>query len=244
MSLLRPDAEAFPARPPADLRDARAIAENDWEAFRALEAVTNHWARPQWPDGARAYYWMLTFPHALELSALARRCQKEIASLGLDDVPADQGLHVTVRRVGSPKDVTSRQLDDVVSAAGSILPSAFDLRVIPMTGSRGAVRFSVAPWEPLVRLHATLAEAGRKAGCSASKPTAAFRPHLSIAYHNAPRSAAPVIEAVASLRSLAPLDVGVSGVQLVELSRQGRQYHWQVLHSLPLARGSGAHRVD
>lgn len=236
MSLLRPDPGAFPAVPPTDLLDARVIAEHDWAAFQALDKVTNHWARPGWSDGARAYYWMLAFPHEPELGALALRCQKEISDLGLDPVPTTDGLHITVRRVGALDAVTPAQVEAVAREAVSALPAAFQLRVVPMAGSRGAVRFSVAPWEPLVRLHAALAETSRRSGCSSGKPTASFRPHLSIAYHNRPRAAASVIEAVRPLRVLPPTDVVVGEVHLVELRRQGWEYRWDTLHSLALPR--------
>ena len=39
-------------------------------------------------------------------------------------------------------------------------------------------------------------------GLAPKKPTSAFRPHLSLAYNNRRRPAAPVVEAVSSLRAL------------------------------------------
>lgn len=71
-------------------------------------------------------------------------------------------------------------------------------------------------------------------GLAPRKPTALFRPHLSLAYNNRPRPAAPVIEAVTPLRGLAPVDLHVPDVQLVELRREDRAYRWNVVKSLPL----------
>lgn len=228
------DPDAFPVEPPADLIGAAAIAAHDWAAFSALRTVTDYWSRPQWPDGARAFYWMLAFDGEPELTALAARCQEALAPLVLDPVPARDGLHLTLARLGAVGAVGARQLDACAGVPASALPEAFRVRVLPLAGSRGAVRCSVAPWEPLIRLHAALTRVTARAGLRELKPTASFRPHLSVAYHNQAGPAAPVIEAVGSLRGLAPVDVAVSRVQLVELRRRGRRYEWDVLRSLPL----------
>ncbi|MER6010174.1 2'-5' RNA ligase family protein [Streptomyces bluensis] len=234
MPLLSADPTAFPAEPPENLDDPACIAEHDWVAFSALEEMTDHWSRPGWSDGARAYYWMLTFPGSPELADLAVTCQDELTALGLDPVPAD-GLHLTLARIGARDAVTRRQLEALAQTAARELPGAFTLRIVPLAGSRGAVRFSVGPWAPLVHLHAALLHAGRSEDLSSREPTALFRPHLSIAYNNRRRPAAPVTAAVAYLRSLASVAVEVADVQLVELRRDGATYRWDVLESLPLA---------
>ncbi|WP_369391137.1 2'-5' RNA ligase family protein [Streptomyces sp. CG1] len=234
MPLLSADPTAFPAEPPADVHDHAVIAAHDWAAFSALDEMADHWARPDWSDGARAYYWMLAFRDEPELQALALRCQDALAPLGLDPVPAD-GLHITLARVGSPGTVAPARLDDLLRAAEPALPASFSVRAVPLAGSRGAVRLSLAPWEPLLRLHAALVQAGRATGLEPKKLTAVFRPHLSLAYNNRPRPAAPVAEAVAGLRALPSVEIQIRDVQLVELRREGRAYCWNVLKSLPLA---------
>jgi 2'-5' RNA ligase len=234
--LLSADPSAFPAEPPADLDDLAGITALDWAAFDALAEMTDHWSRPGWADGARAYYWMLTFSDAPALLDIARRCQEPLAPLGLDLVPGD-GLHITLARVGRHDALTPGQLQAVARTAAQVLPCDFSLRAVPLSGSRGAVRFSVGPWGPLVRLHAALLRAAQIEGISPSKPTAHFRPHLSIAYNNRNRDARPVAETVASLRSLPAVDVEVTDVQLVELRREGFAYRWEVLESLPLTAG-------
>jgi hypothetical protein len=108
------------------------------------------------------------------------------------------------------------------------------MRATPLAGSRGAVRLTLTPWEPLVRLHAALVAANASVGLPAMKPTTLFRPHLSLAYNNRPRPAGPVIETVAGLRSLPSVELSVADVQLVELRRCGAEYRWDVLASLPL----------
>ncbi|MFD9193040.1 2'-5' RNA ligase family protein [Streptomyces phaeochromogenes] len=233
MPLLSADPAAFPAEPPADTHDPAVTAAHDWAAFRALDEMTDHWARPGWPDGSRAYYWMLAFPDDQPLAALARHCQEELAPLGLDPVPTD-GLHITLARVGRPGTVAPDQLDNLARDAEALLPSAFSVRAMPLAGSRGAVRLSLGPWEPLLRLHHALAKAGNSAGLAPKKPTSAFRPHLSLAYNNCQRPAAPVVDAVSRLRVLPAVELAVAAVQLVELRREGRTYQWDVRRSVLL----------
>ena len=233
MPLLSADPAAFPAEPPADTHDPAVTAAHDWAAFRALDEMTDHWARPGWPDGSRAYYWMLAFPDDQPLAALARHCQEELAPLGLDPVPTD-GLHITLARVGRPGTVAPDQLDNLARDAEALLPSAFSVRAMPLAGSRGAVRLSLGPWEPLLRLHHALAKAGNSAGLAPKKPTSAFRPHLSLAYNNRQRPAAPVVDAVSRLRVLPAVELAVAAVQLVELRREGRTYRWDVRRSVLL----------
>ncbi|MFJ4552041.1 2'-5' RNA ligase family protein [Streptomyces sp. NPDC088817] len=233
MPLLSADPAAFPAEPPADTHDPAVTAAHDWAAFSALDEMTDHWARPGWSDGSRAYYWMLAFPRHQQLAALAGHCQEELDPLGLDPVPTD-ALHITLARVGSPDAVTPCQLDNLARDAEALLPSAFAVRAMPLAGSRGAVRLSLGPWEPLLWLHHALAKAGSGAGLAPKKPTSAFRPHLSLAYNNRRRPAAPVIEAVSGLRALPAVELSVSTVQLVELRREGRTYRWNVRKDIPL----------
>ncbi|MFJ6982593.1 MULTISPECIES: 2'-5' RNA ligase family protein [unclassified Streptomyces] len=230
---LSADPAAFPARPPADPSDPAAIVACDHAAFDSVETMVDHWDRPGWTARTRAYYWMLTFTDSPALAGLARHCQQHLAPLGLDPVPLD-GLHITLTRVGSASTLAPGLLDDIVSAAMPLLPASFRLRAVPLAGSRGAVRLTVTPWVPVLALHAALSEAMRLNGVVPRKPTALFRPHLSLAYNNRSRPAGPIIEAVTPLRGLPPVELYVQEVQLVELRREGRAYRWDVVKGLPL----------
>ncbi|WP_107068974.1 2'-5' RNA ligase family protein [Streptomyces sp. 150FB] len=230
---LSADPASFPVQPPADLNDPAMLVAHDQAAFDAVESMVDHWARPGWTPQTRVYYWMLTFPDHPELAALARQCQRDLAPLGLDPVP-DNGLHITLARIGSPITLSPNSLDDLIGAATPLLPPAFRLQAVPLAGSRGAVRLSVAPWVPVVALHAALSDAMDASGLPPRKATAGFRPHLSVAYNNRPRPAAPVIETVTALRGCSPVELPIQEVQLVELRREGRVYRWDVVKSLPL----------
>ncbi|MCZ9353478.1 2'-5' RNA ligase family protein [Streptomyces mutabilis] len=93
---------------------------------------------------------------------------------------------------------------------------------------------TVAPWGPVLALHLALSESMASLGLAPRKPTALFRPHLSLAYNNRPRPAGPVVEAVTALRGLPSVELHVREVQLVELRREDRAYRWDVVKSLPL----------
>lgn len=190
----------------------------------------DHWDRPGWADQQRSYYWMLTFSRATELLGLAEHCQKALHHLGMDPVPSD-GLHVTMVRVGPTDQVSKAQVQQLIDLTQNLPVRAFRLLAHPLTGSRGAVRFSLTPWRPVVQLHAALSAVGDQVRVPGGSPTSAFRPHLGIAYNNQTRQAAPVVDAVASLRSLPPAVLDVTSVDLVELRRQDRAYRWRTVHS-------------
>lgn len=213
----------------------RSPAEHDWAAFTQVGQMNNHWDRPGWNDDRRVYYWMLTFAADGPLVDRARACQRAVAGLGMDAVPED-GLHVTMTRIGDVAQVSAVELDRLERLIVQAGPRGFEMAAHPLTGSAGALRFSLTPWTPLLLLHETLTDANRKAGLSGGKPTAAFRPHLAIAYNDRDRDVAPVVDVVAELRRLPAVAVEVTTVELVELRRDSRSYRWRVLYRIPLQR--------
>ncbi|MFJ4689491.1 2'-5' RNA ligase family protein [Streptomyces sp. NPDC088789] len=230
--VLRPTDRSFPATAPTDPAAPRAILDNDWSAFTALTRMTDHWDRPGWTPSHRAYYWML-LPRTPDLTALTRRCQQHLVPLRLDPIP-DDGLHITLSKIGNRTDVTPEQVAGLARTVAEHVPRAFTLSAHPLTGSRGAVRYSLTPWTPLLHLHTLLDAAARHHGLPTARPTAHFRPHLGIAYNNRERDARPVIDAVAELRTLPALPLSIGRAELVELRREGRTYRWNLLHTAHL----------
>ena len=226
-------AASFPAEPPADLDDAQTIVEHDWQSFTGVDRMVNHWDRPGWYEGRRAYYWMLTFRGHRELEALVQRSQKEIIPLGLDLVPLG-GLHVTVARIGDTSKVPPSDLDVLAEHAAKGAVPPFRLHAHALAGSRGALRLSLTPWTPLVRLHAALTEINASVGVPGGKPTSGFRPHMGVAYNNRERPVAPVAQVASELRNLLPVALDVSTVDVVELHRSDRAYRIRELHRVPL----------
>ena len=230
---LAPDPRPFPPAAPADLTDPRVVSAHDWDAFATVDAMVNHWERPGWTDTTRAYYWMLTFPDAQALISQARHCQRELRHLGFDEIDED-GFHLTLGRIGLIHQISPHQLERLVANALERTIPAFALQAIPLTASRGAIRYSIAPWDPVLRLHTALAAVGTEFGVPLDKPTTGMRPHVGIAYCNRSIPAHEVRTAILPLRDLDPVELDVHHVELVELWREHRAYRWQAVHSLAL----------
>ena len=232
--LLSFDERAFPPVPPSDLDRPETIIANDRVAFERLDLMKDHWDRDRWTEGYRAYYWMLTFPDDVHLVKTARRCQEALAPLDMDNIP-DDGLHITMTRIGEARDIGRAEIGSLAAAARSALPAPFVIHAHPLTASRGAARLTVTPWTPLVRLHEAVTAANERAGFPGGRPTSQFRPHLAIAYNNRERPAvelAPFLEPMSSFSSVA---LRVTSIDIVELRREDAAYRWDVIHALQLS---------
>lgn len=229
----------FPRYLPDPTSNPEAIARNDWEAFVELEHLRDHWSVKQWAPGRTGYYWYLTFDDPA-LVDFAVEHQRSLGLTGVDAVPSD-GLHITVRSVGDTTAVLDEQVDVLVSLARERLSDVkpFDLTIGPLSGSRSAIRFSVAPWDPLLDLYRILSACSNElspehAPRDVPDSSSRFRPHLGIAYNNTDRAAADVIAAVAALRGPERVSVRVDTVELVILRRDGRCYRWDTHAAIPL----------
>lgn len=232
--MTRSSQQLFPPDPPASLTDQAEIVRNDWAAFSSLDTLANHWARPAWPDGARAYYWLLPLGGVPELRIQARACQEALASVSdLDPVPGEL-LHLTLYRVGGASSVTEEQLAGIARAAARRLESVEPIHLFigPLAGSAGAIRYSVAPWNRLVGLRDELVTATNSVLDGASN--SGWRPHVSIAYNARLRAASPLVDRIHELRRQPLMEVTVTEIELVTLARTGRVYKWTTMHRLTL----------
>ncbi|MFC5253442.1 2'-5' RNA ligase family protein [Streptomyces nigrescens] len=234
MQQLQYEQASFPPAPPPSLADPSVIAGHDWAAFGDVSEMVNHWDRPGWTASTRAYYWMITFPGASALIQRARQCQQALRSLAFDDI-ADDSLHLTLGRIGPSTEISLDQLDLLIASVQAA-SSSMSLQAVPMTASRGAIRFSVAPWTPLINLRIMLAEAGDSVGLPLRKPTSGFRPHIGISYCNRTIPAATVRDMVRPLRGLDAVEAEVQQVHIVELRREPSAYRWDVVRTLDLLR--------
>ncbi|MDO0926527.1 2'-5' RNA ligase family protein [Streptomyces sp. TG1A-8] len=232
--LLSYDTSAFPSAPPPDLDDPQVIAVHDWAAFDGVEEMSSHWDRRGWTPSTRAYYWMLGFPADSALAEHAQQCQEEIQNLHFDPIDAD-GLHLTLGRVGTVEDVSLDELNALLAAVAEMPTDRFRLQAVPMTASRGAVRYSIAPCTPVLDLHAKLSAAGAQCQLPFRKPTSVLRPHIGIAYCNRAVDARLVRETIRPLRDMDCVSVPVDHLDLVELRRQDRAYRWRVIDQINLA---------
>jgi 2'-5' RNA ligase len=197
----------------------------DWDRFCRLTSMTNHWDRPGWSPKRQSFHWFVTFRGADNLHALAASCQRRLRLPFLDHVPAD-ALHVTVSRLAFTDEIAAAQVNAAIETAAAACSTTkpFALRVGPLAGSGGALRFTVTPWDSLTALRTAISEAAPHLGTT---PPRGFRPHIGIAYCNDMIPVTAVIERVAALRTLPSVDVDVHALELVRLWRDGRRYRWE-----------------
>lgn len=211
-----------------------APEEQDWHRFRQLTQLTNHWQRPGWTDDRKSYHWLLALGDEPRLAALARRCQAGLGDLPMLDLVPPDALHLTLQRVGFTDEVDSAQLQTLADTTARRCAdhASFELRIGWLAGSQGAIRFTALPLETIVHLRQIVLET-RTDVCDPTTDqftkSTAFWPHVSIAYCNMPTPATPIIERVASLRSLLPVPVRVQALDLVELRREFRAYRWEIV---------------
>ncbi|RKR88394.1 2'-5' RNA ligase superfamily protein [Micromonospora pisi] len=206
----------------------------DWNRYRTLDRLANHWDRPGWSNGRRSYHWILRFDQYPSLRRLTAYCQAALQHISTLDMAPMSSLHLTLQRVAFTDEIQPAVVDAIAAVAAgkyALVPPA-TITVGPLAGSPGAVRFSAGPHAPIVAV--------RKIARAAigyihlAERTTAFVPHVSIAYSNSSHPAAAIIEQVASLRHADVAVVEVTSVELVELRREERAYAFDVLHSLPL----------
>lgn len=228
-------APAFPAHLPQSLIDPDVIADHDWRALCEVEVLTNHWDRPGWRTGRRSYHWFVTLGDQPALVDLGQRCQEALAPLRLDLVPASS-LHLTLCRVGFTDQVTPAQARAIAAAARRRAGGLGLLRLTigPLAGSRGAIRFTVSPWAPLLELHGRLTEATSAELSTRCGDTDRLRPHVSIAYANRTIPASAARDVVEPLRRLRPVHVTVDAAHLVVLREEEHTYRWERFETLSL----------
>jgi 2'-5' RNA ligase len=229
--------DPFPVDVPADPNDPSLIAANDWAAFENVGEMVNHWERPGWHDGRRSYHWILSFGENAELSTMALNCFQACRGHAFDQVPLN-ALHLTIRRVGFTDQIDQETLSAIFTRAESLCSGlgSFPLTVGPLAASRGAVRFSVAPWSSLFDIYDAVGAASQwVTGREALTARDSFRPHISIAYSRTRQEAPELRRSISQYRDLPPVVCKVSRIELVELRRESAAYRWDVVGGVDLA---------
>ncbi|MEE4495096.1 MULTISPECIES: 2'-5' RNA ligase family protein [unclassified Streptomyces] len=228
--------DTFPPDPPRDLDEQAAITDADWTAFDSLTEITNHWKRPGWSPTTRAYYWLLSITDPCFVEQ-AVRCQAAVldhVGISAFDFVAPDAFHLTLGRVGLVDACSDQDLERLTATVQASAPSAFELTALPLAGSRGALRYSVAPWAPVIALHQVLAASSAACGLAPMKSSSGLRPHIGIGYCHQTLPMERVQPVVHSLRALPPVPTVCDRVDLVAMRREGQSYRWDSTHSVRL----------
>src|SRR5690606_21325038 len=137
------------------------VDQRDWETFRRLDTLTDHWWwRPGWRPDRHYYAWFLLFESDPDLLELVDECQRSLELPYLDLIPPD-GIHMTVQGVGFTDEVTRTQVAEIAEQARAACAQAppCSLSVGPLAGYSGGVFLRAAPWAPMLDLRARLQRA-------------------------------------------------------------------------------------
>ncbi len=204
--------------------------------------MTDNWAiRPGTDPQHQQLMWPMTLGADRTVIELAGQAHRRIARIsGLDLVPP-RWLHLTTLTSGPADDIAPDALAALIKEAQHLLAA-----IAPITITLGRVLYHpravmldagpAGPFEPVIEAVRT---ATRHAGSSTALYHDPWRPHITLAYSNAARPAAPVIEALG--RSLPARQVTIRSVSLVTQS-PGQRWIWDLIADLPLAAGESQPR--
>lgn len=197
--------------------------------------MTDHWAvQPGTDIGRQQLMWPITLGADQAATELARKAHQRLAGIpGLDLVPP-RWLHMTTLISGPADDIAPDELTGMIKEAQRLLAA-----IPPITITLGRVLYHpravmldggpADPFEPVIEVIET---ATRNAGCAATLYHDPWRPHITLAYSNATRPAAPIIEALG--RNLDASTVTIRSVSLVTQSPSQR-WTWDHIAALALA---------
>jgi 2'-5' RNA ligase len=187
--------------------------------------MEDHWSPQPGVDPARTQLmWFMLLGDNPDVAELVRTAQDRLAGLpGLDLVPPEW-LHMTTLIAGFSDEITAGQVDAMADHARRLLAR---MPPVPVTLGRilyhpRAVMLDARPHEaldPVLRIaqDATRLATG-KDGRLYHEP---WIPHITVAYSNMARPAAPVIEALG--RELPRRDVAISSISLIS---QAPEHQW------------------
>jgi 2'-5' RNA ligase len=197
--------------------------------------MTDHWAiQPGAAPQTRQLMWPITLGADDAVIELARQAHRQLTGVpGLDLVPPSW-MHLTTLTTGPADDISPDALDGIIEEAKRLLAA-----ITPITITLGrvlyhprAVMLDAGPAEPFQPVIEAIQTATRPAGHSTALYHDPWRPHITLAYSNATRPAAPIIEALG--RNLPARQITISSISLVSQSPEQR-WTWDRITDLPLA---------
>ena len=187
------------------------------------------------------YYWYIIFGDDTAVCDLAARAQQALAFPYYDPVPP-HGLHMTIDRIAPEGGITAGPVE-LISAIARLACQAippFRIRLGELSGTRGAIGFTVTPVAPISQLRDTLRAATLSVRPDAAATREEIIPHVTIAYGNTDGvPAAEAIAAVETLNAARPrAEVTIRQSSVVLLERRQRSYAWESLSRVPLTGGT------
>jgi len=187
--------------------------------------MEDHWSPQPGADPARTQLmWFMLLGDNPEVAELVRTAQDRLAGLsGLDLVPREW-LHMTTLIAGFCDEITADQVDAMADHARRHLACT---PPIPITLGRilyhpRAIMLDARPHKALEPVLRIVQEATRLAtGKDGRLYHEPWVPHITVAYSNTARPAAPVIEALG--RELPQRDVTISSISLIS---QAPEHQW------------------
>lgn len=186
------------------------------------------WWRPGWRAGRRMYTWHVTFDDQPQLHELVRNYQAALALLpGLDLIPM-RWLHLTMQGIAFTDEVSLQDVADIAEATRKRLATQqpVALSVGPAAVDPEAIMLDVSPAGALdpVRTSIRTAIADVEGAARVPEPEN-WSAHISVAYSNSDGPATPYAEALSTVTQT-PINLTVSAVHLIELSRDTHLYQW------------------
>jgi hypothetical protein len=145
---------------------------------------------------------------------------------------------MTIDRIAPAGGITAAQLNSVTAVARLACQAIppFRIRLGELSGTRGAIGFTVTPVAPISQLRDKLCAATLSVRPDAAATGEEMIPHVTIAYGNTDGvPAADAIAAVEKLNASRPrAEATVRQAAVVLLERGRRSYTWELLSQVPL----------
>ncbi len=194
-------------------------------------------------SGSAVYTWHVTFDGADELHRLVHEYQAALTGApGLNPVPVEW-LHLTMQGIGYVDEVSTDDLDRVISAVEARLRGlrAFDVAFHRPVVLGEAIVLPPTPAQPVHNLRGAIREGiadalGEDSVHTGPEQAHGFHPHVSLAYINAAGPSAPYVSAL-STDEPAPATVRVTEAALIVLDRllaPDWLYRWTTRTVVPL----------
>ena len=197
------------------------------------DETRDRWSnRAELDSGKGAIYWHMLFRDNPAVRATARKAQARLASFGDLHMTPEEWLHATALVAGTTEDISSEDLEVMLSEAQQHLDSVqpIGVTISPVLYHPEAIMLGVTPDGALDPIHravrqATLAVTGRTG--SVTGPTARWTPHITISYSTGTQPMAPI--AVALGHEVPRCDITVRAVSLVIQWGPERLWNWQTV---------------